>query len=526
MPEVFDWVQPSLLWGTDARRTTPGAAFFSPPLLGFEGDDFMEQFLTSVGARRPEAFAARVAAPGVAAPLKLFQPSHGRYYLTCASLCCRQPGFPDREVRRADGESVFFVLRKRVGQSEFAWVAGPEGSLWQHVARPRELVPEGEERLPLMPAHTADGRPLHFGFIPAASGDTYVGRPGQTPVAPETGDPRRHDFDERIAGALESLLALRLAVADAERRDPARRRPVTESTLFFLLDLGEFLEANAGAVFSTLSAPTPTAPASLGGARRELALYLRRLKLPRLNARGEVAGVDDVAAAIARVCAQRPALRRGDALPFGYNAWDCREWTERTDTGAAGGPRAAADELTRYVFAPGVLDAKTAKTQALDVPKLSKFGEADRGEYFLRYVYERPQCDARRFYVSRGTVPFTLASFFDLDAPARPIRIALPADVSVAGLRKFKKNVAFMMSKELRNKMAQITGREKDILDGKPAGPEGGLDIGHICSFSIPVITLCAFIVLMIFLVLLNIIFWWLPFLKICLPLRLTAKDG
>ena len=39
-----------------------------------------------------------------------------------------------------------------------------------------------------------------------------------------------------------------------------------------------------------------------------------------------------------------------------------------------------------------------------------------------------------------------------------------------------------------------------------------------LCSFSIPIITICALIVLMIFVALLNIIFWWMPFLKICLP--------
>ena len=50
-------------------------------------------------------------------------------------------------------------------------------------------------------------------------------------------------------------------------------------------------------------------------------------------------------------------------------------------------------------------------------------------------------------------------------------------------------------------------------------GSTEGWTIGWICSFSIPIITLCAFIVLNIFLSLLNIIFFWLPFLKICIPI-------
>ena len=40
-----------------------------------------------------------------------------------------------------------------------------------------------------------------------------------------------------------------------------------------------------------------------------------------------------------------------------------------------------------------------------------------------------------------------------------------------------------------------------------------------ICSFSIPIITICAMIVLFIFVILLNIVFFWMPFLKICFPL-------
>ena len=62
------------------------------------------------------------------------------------------------------------------------------------------------------------------------------------------------------------------------------------------------------------------------------------------------------------------------------------------------------------------------------------------------------------------------------------------------------------------------------MLKGDPPGGDGGFDLGHICSFSIPIITLIAFILMMIIAVLLNIIFWWLPLLKICFPLNLKAR--
>jgi hypothetical protein len=54
--------------------------------------------------------------------------------------------------------------------------------------------------------------------------------------------------------------------------------------------------------------------------------------------------------------------------------------------------------------------------------------------------------------------------------------------------------------------------------------PEPKFDIGLICSFSIPIITICAIILLMIMVHLLDIIFKWVPFFKICLPLKLTKE--
>ena len=51
-----------------------------------------------------------------------------------------------------------------------------------------------------------------------------------------------------------------------------------------------------------------------------------------------------------------------------------------------------------------------------------------------------------------------MAGFFDPDAPARPIRIALPLDTSPAGLRKFDKNTAFMISDMLCGQIDRVKG--------------------------------------------------------------------
>jgi hypothetical protein len=119
--------------------------------------------------------------------------------------------------------------------------------------------------------------------------------------------------------------------------------------------------------------------------------------------------------------------------------------------------------------------------------------------------------------VSDPSGPFAIAPFFDLDAPARPIHISLPADTSIAGLRKAKQNVSFMISNELRAQMDRVKNG-KNALKGD-MGPETQLDLGVICSMSIPIITICALMILMILISLLNIIFWWMPFFRICFPI-------
>ena len=64
--------------------------------------------------------------------------------------------------------------------------------------------------------------------------------------------------------------------------------------------------------------------------------------------------------------------------------------------------------------------------------------------------------------------------------------------------------------------------KDLPVGDGGTGPCVGG---GTICSFSIPIITICALIVLIVFVMLLNIIFFWLPFLKICFPIPgLTGK--
>ena len=157
------------------------------------------------------------------------------------------------------------------------------------------------------------------------------------------------------------------------------------------------------------------------------------------------------------------------------------------------------------------------------------------GWFVIRCVFERPECGPiDPPLVSERTESFQLAGFFDPDAPARPIRIALPVDTSPAGLRKFDKNTAFMMSDMLCGQVNRMKGitfadlvlsvlpwpfhKDLSVGDSGPCG-QSGLSFGMMCSLSIPIITICALILLIIIVSLLDFIFRWLPFFMICFPI-------
>jgi hypothetical protein len=156
------------------------------------------------------------------------------------------------------------------------------------------------------------------------------------------------------------------------------------------------------------------------------------------------------------------------------------------------------------------------------------------GWFVIRCVYRRPACGPLHDdVVSARTEAFQLAGFFDPDAPARPIRIGLPIDTSPAGLRKFDKNTAFVLSDMLCGHVKRAKGMSFGdlVMSVLPFPFHKSLDggnspcgLGTICSLSIPIITICAFIILIIMVSLLDIIFSWTPYFMLCFPVK--GMDG
>lgn len=161
-----------------------------------------------------------------------------------------------------------------------------------------------------------------------------------------------------------------------------------------------------------------------------------------------------------------------------------------------------------------------------DAPALvPKLGARAGSLFVIRCVYRRPRCFKEKPLLSDPTERFAIAPHFDPDAPSRPIRIAMP--LSFADLTKAKQNVGIVLSDEIRSQLASVTfGVFKKEKGGDPLFPNMSGDLGKICSFSIPVITIVAMIIIMVIVSLLEIIFGWMSWpIVACRSLNLKPKE-
>ncbi|HEX2912438.1 MAG TPA: hypothetical protein VH186_16640 [Chloroflexia bacterium] len=577
--EVIQWVTAAPLWDSlnKENRQVQHQRMQQPALLCFERDDFIEYLgqrlqasevdLSDLVAQPRSYRPAPVGATASWNPkpknnqLKLYQPVHGNFYLVAANLVCRQVGLPDRRINPAQNEAAGFVIRRLDLESgqEMAWVSSSNKQLqgWYLLdsaeyeqrknLEENGVVTASEEMLPLSPLNyrqNGQKRRLLVGLIPTSSRDTFqtarqvapLASPGddKDPATNKVRDPRLNELDNRILATLASLIPINLPsplpdpLPDDVKTALARSRQQKETSLFLMLDLADFIQKYLPGLWDALK--NSTTPINLN--YRELYLNLISKKAPYIVIDGSGA-----------------AHSWQEALLKAWDEWDIINGENKAtgevadnsanppqpsliydlglsgfggDSSSAAANRAALRQ--QFQTALGEYqppqDQPGASMQPVDLPKLDPRPEV---RYILRCVFHRPNCHSSSPDIfSQPSDPFVLAPFFDFDAPARPVRITLPVDTSVTGLRKFNKNVAFLISDQLREQMGRVTDLNKALKGDLASGEE--FNLGEICNFSIPIITICALLVLMIFINLLNIVFWWLPLLRVCLPLGLLSK--
>ncbi|HRP24354.1 MAG TPA: hypothetical protein PLF79_02845 [Thauera sp.] len=459
--------------------------------------------------------------------LKLFQPIQRQFHLAVMEARCDTPGLP--RIDPAKVESAGLVIRRlrsdKGREIRQGWMRAADGVRgWVQVdsseaplpprhdpdarrrlSRPGTRQPAlDRELLALISAHedavlsedvvpmfvappevcTAAGATLFYGLVPTSSSDRAEG-----------GAPA---FDDEGFGASSSAFTTHLVGTLRGLPDsfPRPGRLVTE-------DLASL-------------ARTPGADQS---AMQRLLLLLRQLAV-------EFGAFEDAPEADALM-----QVLDGIRLPLADAAGKPIEGTTpagaflRVATAILLDGDTPADPPTMPLGWPA-LDTPTAQRLALALHAclLRRFealsGQAGRyddqdAQYVLRaFVRLKPEgpCPARTVW-SAYSPRFVIAPWYE-GSGAPPTQVAMPDPTDKATLRKLKPNVAFTVPASMQH---LLSGDPLDMLEGKkPAGE--GLGLGWICGFNIPIITICAFIVLNIFLSLFDLFLRWMMFFKICIP--------
>jgi len=507
--------------------------------------------------------------------LKLYQPAHGRYYLVATSLVCRMLGLPDRKIDAGAQERATFVLRLLQPHAnadqknpdprncdESALVNGA----WQQVANPDMFV-QGEEQRPLFPTVYQEDdkrrRRVLAGLVPVGDRERLLQavRPipgGQTaPPAPALPPLAEGPPATSANGTLQMLLKTQVigpmhnlellaterssAVTNQVGSDPPTAQQISDVinfandriqtvSFYILLDLAKYLENNVQKVSDVVLGKA--SPSTLSGPAQTLWNTLSNTFYKTTSLASAMKSAYDAQSVLENI-----------KTSYTSASTDWPSFRFQFYTAAQTGAQYLSPVLDRAAFESQIVQALDSSNANPPLPPRSTAQAYSNPEgpvwFTMRCVLERPNCgDLAPALVSEPTAAFQLAAFFDPDAPARPIRIGLPVDTTPAGLRKFDKNTAFVMSDTLCgqvSRMSSVTFGDlimsvlpfpfhKDLSAGdmKPCA-SGGL----VCSLSIPIITIVALILLLIFVKLLDIIFFWMPFFQICLPLpNFSAKES
>jgi hypothetical protein len=496
----------------DVALRALGATELSAPLTLVErsDEDFISGVLSQLGTIEGRDDLATQRPQKSGEFIELFQPVHRTFYLALADTFCAEIGEPRLDPRRI--ESSGLVVRRvytptgpgkrpKRRLAEEAWIAGPDGSRgWRRLdatTRDRDPDPrrrknpsvghalidaqlarfrlpaDGEEQVTTLFVTAPDtgratGKTTVYGLVPTASQETSAApemtftRQDVLDVLPDLLKPGSHGWPSDLSGATLTKL-------DSERLE---RRPIY--TLLSVLTVAVGLFRDDGV-------------APPGGDK--VVAALDRLTIAGLSG-----------AEFMRRAADIVVFRRAGSITM-PTAW----------------PQVPEDVSNQIVDA--VAETFRGRAAALAPPE-GRFEVANARYVARAFVRVRRDDGCPPVLVwSARSEPFLIAPWHK-NGPRPPVRVVLP-DLVPDKLKAIKPNVSFVVPDKLAGFLQALD--PKGLLKGK--GSAGSPTLGWICGFNIPIITLCAFIVLFIFLALLHIIFWWLPFVRICIPIPSSLKS-
>ena len=463
--------------------------------------------------------------------LKLFQPIQRQFHLAVMEARCDTPGEPRIDPQRVDGAGL--VIRRlardaggrelkqgwmRSGDSLKGWAriaAAADGAAsgnrhdpdpLRRLSRPTTGQPVLDDEVRALLAAQDDalldeavvpmflappdiceaaGATLFYGLVPTTSSEKAE---GGAPVFDEQAfGPTSADFTAHLVGPLRGL-------ADSLPRPGRTLTPdlaaiagnpadSDQSTMKRLLLLLRQLAVEFDAFGDSTEADA-------------LLLLLNGIGLPLADAAGRPlpgsTPAGDFLAAASRILLDAESIAPAPTMPAAWPALD-------SSTAQALARALSACLRRRFDAVTGVA---------------GRFDDV-AARYVLRaFVRLKPEghCPQRTVWGDYSP-PFVIAPWYE-GGGAPPVQVPLPDPSDREMLKKLMPNIAFTVPASLQNLLG---GDPLDLMEGKKPA-DSGLKLGWICSFNIPIITICAFIVLNIFLSLFDLFFRWMMFIKICIP--------
>jgi hypothetical protein len=524
----------------------------APLIVERRDQDFVEGLLADLGDITRHA-ALRSSGPlAQGGVMRLFQPLQRVFNMLVLEAFCEVPGEPRVDPKKIDSSG--FVLRRVDGNRHLAWLkAGTQVVGWEAVDE--DLDPSHDRR----PGAVNLGHPWLNARAPSQQKIRTAGSArlaASTQAVSEDVQPLFVAGPDVCDGVARTLLFGTLRVASGELTEAPKAAPLfgsdeDERTLLRNDLVSYLVEGGARsfpvpalkrsfttqeAVNAAQTAIDAVQPALTRQEYDRLDATLGRLLLQLNNefdAFGTGVGALALQAALKQLNVETdvPATQSQWARIETRNAYDFLLQAKAVWLDANEGASVTLPDRWGAVSsstASAIFDATLACLQqqfAKLMPASGRFESGGNGSEprfvvraFIRVKPEHAGCSARLVW-SQYSAPFTIAPWFESSGAPVPV-IPMPDLMDRAQLQRIKPSVAFALPPRLAK---LLRSDAKELRDGKGDGGDG-LGLGWICSFSLPIITLCAFIVLNIFLTLFNLIFFWLPFLKICIPIP-KAKE-
>lgn len=508
----------SLSWVTQSK----------PALLTMHDEDFPARFLADLAAGGPTpGSTVATLAMSPATPVTLYQPVHRVLHVALLQLTCDTLNHPRLDSTRVESAGV--VIRRvqrekgvdllhcppwswmRTVDGQFQWVKqnkitecedpdpaqrpqlqSGQPALDRLLAAQALATAQAEVYTPAFVAPPAvcdaAGRTFVYAVIPTASSDVSTANPTPPQYDPQT-----------LASNLPTLLKRGRHTA------PAPDLPINYQ---YMSD--DYASAHSAANFATFSTTLRMMYTVFGAfhdtpAARDLISTLNKYNVYCLTATGGTPVLSPLAMGTFYQQAAQALIDYDPAnggpvpsltMPHGWDGFKKRD----------------EDDIVAKVKA--LLQLRSTQVTA----PMGRFQNATRLyriRVFLRIKSDMPGCPAKLVW-SEFSDPFRIAAWHESAGRTRPpVPLPDPFDPAFRSSAK-KANCFFAVPAKLMNAMQGT--KLSDLTSGNGPASGGGVGLDWICGFNIPLITICAFFVLNIFLILLNLVFFWLPFIKICIP--------